>query len=74
MEAYHSQKHSKPQGSLIEEPDFVELCRIAKRLPAEQRDKLHDMLWTDLCERSAADFDNNIRVFNDDDDKPFDIA
>ena len=73
MEAYHGQGDSKPQSCLIEEPDFVELCRIAKRLPVEQRDKLNDMLWTDQCERLAAEFDNSIRIFNDD-DKPFDIA
>jgi len=40
----------------------------------EQRDKLHDMLWLDVCERLAADFDNNIRGFNDNDAKPYDIA
>lgn len=73
METLNGAKHSQPQGSLIEEPDFVELCRIAKRLPVEQRDKLNDILWTDQCERLAAEFDSTIRIFNDD-DKPFDIA
>ena len=73
MEAHNNQKHSQPQSCLIEEPDFVELCQIAKRLSVEQRDKLSDMLWTDQCERFAAEFDRYIRIFNDD-DKPFDIA
>ena len=65
MEAYHGQRHPKPEGSLIEEPDFVELCRIAKRLPVEQRDKLNDILFSDLCERIASEYDHTLRIFND---------
>ena len=65
MEAYHGQRHPKPEGSLIEEPDFVELCRIAKRLPVEQRDKLNDILFSDLCERIASEYDHTLRICND---------
>ena len=65
MEAYHGQRHPKPEGSLIEEPEFVELCRIAKRLPVEQRDKLNDILFSDLCERIASEYDHTLRIFND---------
>ena len=78
MAAHDGAKHSEPQQScLIEDPDFVELCRIAKRLPAEQRDKLTDMLWSDkltrINEQLTADLNETIRMF-DDAEKPFDVA
>ena len=64
MEAYHGQKHSKPQGSLIEEPDVVELCRIARRLAPQQRDQLSDMLVEDKLSDLASEFDNALRIFD----------
>lgn len=64
MEAYHSEKHPKPQGSLIEEPGFVELCRIARRLAPQQRDQLSDMLMEDKCDDLAAEYDNALRIFD----------
>ena len=77
MEALNSQKHSQPQSSLIEEPDFVELCRIARRLAPQQRNQLSDMLMEDNLSDLAAEFDNALRIFDyasldiDSDNGPF---
>ena len=66
MEAFSSPEHSEPQqGSLIDEPEFIELCRLARRLPEPQRDKLHDLLFNDVCERIASEYEHTLRIFND---------
>lgn len=73
METHDRKKHPEPQSSLIEEPDFVELCRIAKRLSAERQDQLSDLLLTEHCNRMAADLDAALRIYNDE-EQPFDVS
>ena len=48
----------------MDEPDFIELCRIARRLPAAQRDQLAASLMEDQLSDLAADFDNALRIFD----------
>ena len=45
MATHDSEEHPQPQqSSLRGEPDFFELLRLVRRLPATQRDKLTEML------------------------------
>jgi len=46
----------------MDEPDFIELCRIAKRLPVERRDQLYDVLWTDKLDRITEEFEHAFRM------------
>jgi len=65
MEAHNSEKHSKPQqSSLMDKPDFIELCRIARRLEPQQRDQLSDWLMEDKLTELSAEFDNALRIFD----------
>ena len=64
MEAHDSEKHSKPQGSLIDEPEFIELCRIARRLAPQQRDQLAAQLMEDQLSDLSAELDNALRIFD----------
>lgn len=64
METHNSEKHPKPQGSLIDEPEFIELCRIARRLAPQQRDQLSDWLMEDRLTAISAEFDNALRLFD----------
>jgi hypothetical protein len=48
----------------MDEPDFIELCRIARRLPAEQRDQLAATLMEDQLSDMAAELDNALRIFD----------
>lgn len=62
METHDRQKHPEPQGSVMDEPAFIELCRIAKRLPVERRDQLYDVLWTDKRDRITEEFEHAFRM------------
>lgn len=48
MATHDGEKHPQPQqSSLRTEPEFLELLRLVKRLPATQRDKLTEILQED---------------------------
>ena len=64
MEAYHGEKHPKPQGSMMDDARFIELCQVARRLAPQQRNQLSDMLMEDNLSDLAAEFDNALRIFN----------
>lgn len=64
MEAFNSEKHPKPQGSLMDEPEFIELCRIARRLAPPQRDQLSDWLMEDRLTDMAAECDQAFRIMD----------
>ncbi len=55
---------SEPQGSLLSEPEFQELCRIAQRLTVERRDLLYDILWADKLDRINDEFNHALRLFD----------
>ena len=77
MEAYHGEKHPKPQGSMMDDARFIELCQVARRLAPQQRNQLSDMLMEDNLSDLAAEFDNALRIFDyaqldiDSDNGPF---
>ena len=64
MEAYHGEKHPKPQGSMMDDARFIELCQVARRLAPQQRNQLSDMLMEDNLSDLAAEFDNALRIFD----------
>lgn len=79
MEAHDCAKHSQPEGSVTDDADFIELCRIARRLPAERRDQLTDMLVSDQLKELADTLDAALRKFPDDENpfadlEPFDFS
>ena len=64
MEAYHGEKHPKPQGSMMDDARFIELCQVARRLAPQQRNQLSDMLMEDNLSDLASEFDNALRIFD----------
>ena len=67
MEAYHGEKHPKPQGSMtvpMDDARFIELCQIARRFSPQQRDQLAAQLMDDQLTELAAEFDNALRIFD----------
>jgi len=48
----------------MDEPEFIELCRIARRLAPEQRDQLSDWLMEDRLTAMSAEFDHALRMFD----------
>ncbi len=64
MAAHDGTQHSEPQGSLLSEPEFQELCRIAQRLTVERRDLLYDILWADKLDRINDEFNHALRLFD----------
>ena len=68
MESQISEQHSEPeQSSLRQEPDFLELYQISRRLPVERLRQLRRVLRNSRNERSATTGVSNatIRIFND---------
>jgi hypothetical protein len=48
----------------MDEPEFIELCRIARRLAPQQRDQLSDLLMTEQLNALSAEFDNALRLLD----------
>lgn len=66
MEAHNCEKHTQPQqSSLMAEPEFIELCQIARRLAQPQRDRLSDLLMDDRLDDMAGELEQALKVFND---------
>jgi hypothetical protein len=68
MEPQISQQHSEPeQSSLRQEPDFLELYQISRRLPVERLRQLRSVIRNSRNERSTTTGVSNatIRIFND---------
>lgn len=66
MATHDSEQHSETQqSSLMDEPAFIELSRIARRLPPVQRDQLSDWLMDERLKELSDEFDRDIRIFND---------
>lgn len=71
MEPQISEQHSEPeQSSLRQEPDFLELYQISRRLPVERLGQFRRVIRNSRNERSATTGVSNakIRIFNDDDE------
>jgi hypothetical protein len=68
MEAYDSEQHSEPeQSSLRQEPDFLELYQISRRLPVERLGQFNRVLGKSRNERAdLTSVSNAIRIFHDD--------
>lgn len=68
MATHDSEQHSETQhGSLMDEPAFIELSRIARRLPPVQRDQLSDWLTDEKRKELSDDHSHTLRIFHDDD-------
>jgi len=57
--------NSSDAAKVMSEPDFIELVRIVKRLPAERRDQLYESLWNDQLARMTADADAAIALLKE---------
>jgi hypothetical protein len=71
MAAHDGKQHSETQqGSLMDEPAFIELSRIARRLAPLQRNQLSDWLMEERLKELSDELDRDIRIF-DDGENPF---
>jgi hypothetical protein len=48
----------------MDEPEFIELCRVARRLAPQQRDQLSDWLMEDKLSEMGEELDNALRMFD----------
>ena len=48
----------------MDEPEFIELCRVARRLAPQQRDQLSDLLMEDKYTEMATELDNALRIYD----------
>ena len=48
----------------MDEPEFIELCRVARRLAPPQRDQLSDWLMEDKLTELSTELDNALRIFD----------
>lgn len=48
----------------MDEPEFIELCRVARRLAPQQRDQLSDWLMEDKLTELSTELDHALRIFD----------